>query len=291
MIKDKYSRYARHKLTWSKILLFPIYISLFLWAIISLYPIIFMFITALKTDPEIMGNIWALPSSLHFENFLNAWQGGELEIPISRYFLNSIIITASTLILVAFIGSLAGFSLAKYKFPGNIFTQRFFVWVLAIPIHATLIPIFYFLGSIGMRNTYWGLTGIYTAFWLPFTILIMQAYFKSFPGEVVEAARIDGCGELGIFLRVVLPMSRGNLAGITIINAVGIWSELLFAFVVMTRGEMKTLTSGIMGFAGQYQVSWSLIFAGLSIASLPTIILFLILQKQITKGMAMGTFR
>ena len=162
---------------------------------------------------------------------------------------------------------------------------------LAIPIHATLIPVFHFLGSLGLRNNYFGLICVYTAFWLPFTITIMVAYFESFPRELEEAGRIDGCTDLGAFWHIVLPVSRGALASIAIINVVGIWSELLFAYVLMNKPEVRTLPVGIVSFRGQYEVAWNMIFAGLAIASIPTLIFFLVFQRQITKGMTMGAIK
>jgi ABC-type glycerol-3-phosphate transport system permease component len=106
-----------------------------------------------------------------------------------------------------------------------------------------------------------------------------------------EAARIDGCSDFGAFWRIVLPVSRGALASIAIINIVGIWSELLFAYVLMNKPEFRTLPVGIVSFRGQYEVAWNLVFAGLAIASIPTLVFFLIFQRQITKGMTMGAIK
>jgi len=275
----------------SRILFFPIYLVLLLWAVVELYPIFFMFFTGLKTDAEIMKNIWSLPIPPHFQNFIQAWQGGYLKVPISRYFLNSIVIVSGTLSLLTLTGTLAAYALARYKFPGMGFLQRTLLFALAIPVHATLIPVFHFLGRLGLRNTYQGLIIVYTAFWLPFTILMMYSYFRTFPRELEEAARIEGCSDLGVFLKIVLPISKGAVASISIVNFVGIWSELLFAFVLMNREAMKTITVGVLSFRGQYYVQWGFMFAGLSIASIPTLLFFLIFQRQITKGMTVGAFR
>lgn len=275
----------------AKVLFIPIYLVLLAWAAIELYPILFMFLTALKTDSEIMKNIWSFPTHPYFQNFIQAWRGGSLGVPISRYFLNSVIIVCGTLALLTFTGTLAAYSLARYKFPGMGSLQRFLLFALAVPIHATLIPVFHFMGRLGLRNTYQGLIVVYTAFWLPFTILMMYAYFKSFPRELEEAARIEGCSDFGVFWRIVVPMSRGAMASISIVNFVGIWSELLFAFVLMNKEAMKTITVGVLSFRGQYYVQWGFMFAGLSIASIPTLLFFLIFQRQITKGMTVGAFR
>jgi ABC-type glycerol-3-phosphate transport system permease component len=275
----------------SRVLLVPLFGALIIWALVELYPILFLFLTSLKTDAEIIGDVWALPAQPRFQNFVEAWRGGRLGVPIGRYFLNSIIVTSGTLLLLMFAGSLAAYALARYDFPGKGLAHRSLIWALAIPVHTTLIPVFHFLGDLGLRNNYFGLISVYTAFWLPFTIIVMRAYFESFPRELEEAARMDGCSDLGVFWRIVLPVSRGALASISIVNVVGIWSELLFAFLLMNKQPMRTLTVGILTFRGEYTVEWSLIFAGLSIATIPTLLFFLFFQRQITKGMTLGAFR
>lgn len=276
---------------WMKIGGIAILVVLIGWAIIELFPIVFMFFNSVKTNAEIMRNPFGFPATPRFLNYVEAWQGGKLGVPIARYFLNSLFVTTGTLAMLMFTGSLAGYALARYKFPLAGLATASLVWALAIPIHATLIPVFHFLGSLGLRNNYFGLIGVYTAFWLPFTITIMVAYFESFPRALEEAARIDGCTDFGAFWRIVLPVSRGALASIAIINIVGIWSELLFAYVLMNKPEVRTLPVGIVSFRGQYEVAWNLIFAGLSIASIPTLVFFLVFQRQITKGMTMGAIK
>lgn len=268
-----------------------VYIFLIAWAVVEVFPIIFMFIQSLKTDAEVMGNIWALPTTLHFENFARAWSGGQAQVPIGQYFFNSVVVTGGTLVLLTATGALAGYALARFSFPGEGVLRRSLLWALAIPTHATLIPVFHMMGGFGLRNNNLGLILVYTAFWLPFTITVMRSYFISFPRELEEAALLDGCGELGAFWRVVLPISRGALASLSIVNVVGIWSELLFAFILMNKQDTRTLSAGILAFRGQYSVEWSTTFAAFTIATVPTLLFFLIFQRQITKGMTMGAIR
>jgi raffinose/stachyose/melibiose transport system permease protein len=264
---------------------------LVIWALVELFPIFFLFMNSLKTNAEIIGSPLGWPGVPQFQNYLEAWQGGQAGVPLGRYFLNSVFVTTGTLVLLMSTGSLAGYALACYDFPGGNLAQRTLIWALAVPVHATLIPVFHFLGYLGLRNNYFGLIGVYTAFWLPFTIVIIRAYFESFPTELEDAGRLDGCSDFDVFWRIVLPVSRGALASIAIINVVGIWSELLFAYVLMNQAEVKTLPVGILSFRGQYQVEWRLIFAGLAIATIPTLVFFLFFQRQITKGMTMGAIK
>ncbi len=276
---------------WSTLLQVAIYLLLVIWAVVELFPILFLFMNSVKTNAEIIGNPLGLPGLPQFQNYLEAWQGGQAGVPLGRFFLNSLFVTTGTLALLMFTGSLAGYALARYDFPGAKLAQRSLIWALATPVHATLIPVFHFLGYLGLRNNYFGLMGVYTAFWLPFTILIIRAYFESFPSELEDAARLDGCSDFDVFWRIVLPVSRGALASMAIINVVGIWSELLFAYILMNQPDVKTLPVGILSFRGQYQVEWKLIFAGLAIATIPTLLFFLFFQRQITKGMTMGAIK
>jgi raffinose/stachyose/melibiose transport system permease protein len=268
-----------------------VYVFLIGWAIVQLFPIVFMFVQSIKTDAEIMRDAWALPQSPSFDSFARAWSGGSAEVPLGRYFLNSVIITSGTLALLTVTGALAGYALARFQFPGEGLLRRSLLWALAIPVHATLIPVFHMMGFMGLRNNYIGLILLYTAFWLPFTITVMRSYFISFPRELEEAALLDGCSKLGAFFRVVIPISRGALAGLSIVNIVGIWSELLFAFILMNRQDMRTLSAGILAFRGQYSVEWSTTFAAFTIATLPTLLFFFVFQRQITKGMTTGAVR
>ncbi|MBI1877704.1 MAG: carbohydrate ABC transporter permease [Chloroflexi bacterium] len=276
---------------WSTLLQVAIYLLLVIWALVELFPILFLFMNSLKTNAEIIGSPLGWPSLPQFQNYLEAWQGGQAGVPLGRYFLNSLFVTTGTLVLLMSTGSLAGYALARYDFPGAKVAQRSLIWALAVPVHATLIPVFHFLGYLGLRNNLFGLIGVYTAFWLPFTILIVRAYFESFPTELEDAARLDGCSDFDVFWRIVLPVSRGALASMAIINVVGIWSELLFAYILMNQPEVKTLPVGILSFRGQYQVEWRLIFAGLAIATIPTLLFFLFFQRQITKGMTVGAIK
>lgn len=271
--------------------LWLLYAFLIFWAVVEIFPLLFMFMQSIKTNAEIMGHIWDLPTALRVENFATAWAGGQAGVPIGRYFLNSIIVTSGTLALLTLTGSLAGYALARFDFPGEALMRRSLLWALALPTHATLIPVFHMMSSLGLRNNNLGLILLYTAFWLPFMITVIRSYFISFPRELEEAALLDGCSELGAFFRIVLPISRGALASLSIVNVVGIWSELLFAFILMNKQDTRTLAAGLLAFRGQYSVEWSTTFAAFTIATLPTLLFFLVFQRQITKGMTMGAIR
>ncbi len=274
-----------------KVTVLIMYGFLLFWAFAQLYPFFFLISNSLKQSSEILASPWTLPAVPQFGNYWTAWQGGNVGVPLGRYFLNSLIITTGSAGLVALIGALAAYALARFRFPGLTIANGGLFFILAVPVHAVLIPVFHLMGDLNLRNSYIGIIGLYGAFWLPFTILLLRAHFESFPGELIDAGRIDGCSELGAFFRIAVPVSKGAIFSVSIVNMITLWSELLFAFIILNNANMKTITVGVLAFQGQYATEWSSIFAAMSIATMPMVILFIIFQGQITKGFSMGAFR
>ncbi|MDB5542003.1 MAG: transporter transrane protein, partial [Devosia sp.] len=201
---------------------------LLLWLVVQVYPIVFLFFTSVKTDPQILSTPFALPFPPQLSNYVAVIEGGRTNQSILVYFFNSVVVTGGTLVLLLAVSSLAGYALARGRFPGSAATQQLFLLALAVPVHVLLIPIYFFFGELGLRNNLLGLILLYTTLGLPFTTILMRSYFVSFPRELEEAARIDGCSRFGTFWRVVLPVSRGALASMAIINVGWVWSELFF---------------------------------------------------------------
>jgi len=260
-------------------------------AVIQLYPLFWMLTSALKPEGEITLAPLALPSSLHLENFLDAWLGGASKAPIGRYFLNSLIVTAAAVPILLFLAAMAGYGLARFRSVGSTLYLGVLLVLIAIPAHAFLLPLYFLVADLGLTNNYAGLVLVYVALGLPFSALLLRSFFRSFPNEVLEAALVDGCTQFGAFWRVVLPVARGALVAVAINNILWIWNELLFALVLMSRSEMKTLPLGIATFRAEYTVDWRLTYAALVIASVPPLVMFLLLQRHITKGMTLGAVK
>lgn len=261
------------------------------WTVVQVFPLFFMLFAGLKNEVQFNQNPFLPSWPFHFENYATVWSGGELGVPIGRYFLNSVIITAGSLVVLLLAASLCGYALARFPFPGRAFLHKALIGFLAVPIQATVIAVFVLMGTLNLRNTYHGMMLLYAAHGIPFATLLLRAYFLSFPREVEEAARLDGCTDLGTFWRVVLPISRGAIASVAIISVVGIWSEFLFAFVLLNKAAMKTLPAGIYAFRDEFTAVYSLIFAGLTIAAFPTVLFFFLFQRQITKGLTFGAVK
>jgi ABC-type glycerol-3-phosphate transport system permease component len=260
-------------------------------ALLQLYPIFWMVMSALKPEGEITLYPLSLPSSLHPENFLDAWAGGISKAPIGRYFINSVIVTSLTVPILLFVSALAGYGLARFRPVGSRLYFGALLVLVAVPAQAFLLPLWFLMGDLGLRNNYLGLVLVYVALGFPFSVVLLRSFFRSFPHEIVEAALVDGCSQLGAFVRVVLPISRGALTSVAINNMVWIWNELLFALILMNKVDMKTLPLGVSTFTSEYTVDWRLTYAALVIASLPPVILFLLLQRHVTKGMTLGSIK
>ena len=269
--------------------------ALVVWFIVELYPVLFLLNTSLKTDSEILNAPFALPTGLNFGNYVSVWMGeGVNNRPLALYMRNSIVVTVGTLALLLAVSSLAGYALARGRFPGSAATQQTFLLCLAVPVHVLIIPVFFMMNRFGLRNDLLGLTLMYTTMGVPFTVLLMRAYFLSFPVEMEEAAQIDGCSRFGVFWRVVIPVSRNAIASMAIINVSWVWSELFFALVLMDRSEAQTMPLAIIAYAPKAMMGESTIgpqFAAMVSAAMPLIIVYFLFQQQITKGMTMGAIR
>ena len=267
---------------------------LLLWAVAQVYPIAFMFITSVKTDKQILNAPFAFPDPLALENYAIVWQGDRVSQPFSVFFGNSLVITAGSLAILLFVAGLAGYALARGDFPGNAATQQIFLLSLAVPVHVLIIPMYFFMGDLGLRNDLFGMMLVYATLGLPFTIILMRAYFLSFPRELEESAMLDGCSRLGAFLRVVVPVSRGAIASMAIINISWIWSELFFALVLLDQPQMRTLPLAVAGYRPVSMASEAVVgqqFAIMTLTSLPLFIFYFLFQRQIRKGMTAGALR
>jgi len=264
------------------------------WALIELYPIIFMFNSSLKSDPEILKDQFSLAIPPSFDSYQAVWQGNQSSQPFLQYFKNSATILIATLLILLTTSSLAGYALARGKFPGSPLVQQSILLSLAVPAHTLLIPLFFFLGDLGLRNNLIGISFVYATLGLPLSVVLARAYFLSFPVELEEQSLIDGCTRFGAFWRVVIPMSKSVLATIAIVNVAWVWSELFFAQAILSDTDMQTLPIAVASFqpAGmQASASVSQHFAIMSLTSLPLIIFYFVFQKNIRKGMTAGALK
>jgi len=269
-------------------------VVLVLWAIIELYPILFMFNTSFKLDPQILNEPFSIGYPPSFESYARVWEGDQTGQPFLSYFMNSAIILVGTIILLLVTSTLAGYALARGRFPGSPWVQQGFLLSLAVPAHALLIPLYFFLGNLGLRNNLLGMVMVYTTLGLPLSIVLARAYFLSFPVEIEEQALIDGCSQFGAFWRIVVPMSRSILATIAIVNITWVWSELFFAQAFLSDTDMQTLPIAVASYRpAQMQASAAISqhFAIMALTTLPLLIFYFVFQSHIRKGMTAGALR
>lgn len=264
-----------------------IYLFLSLFAIPTLFPLVWMFYTSLKTNQEITMDLFALPQALHWENYLYAWQTAKIGV----YFGNSMVVTFGAIVFTVFISASAAFILAKFDFRLRRAIYSFFIIGMLIPLQTVLVPLFIQMRSFNLLNSLWSLILSYTAFSLPISIYILESFIKMFPDSILEVAAIDGASIPRIFFTIILPMSRPALATVVILNFLNNWKEFSFALIFISRDLKKTLPLGLYNFLGAYTTNYAGLMAALTIASLPVLGLYLILQEQVIKGMTAGAVK
>ncbi|MCU7731187.1 carbohydrate ABC transporter permease, partial [Actinoplanes sp. KI2] len=241
------------------------HIGLFLWALATAAPLIWVVLASFKTNTEIfLGKPFALPAHWSLQTYADAWT----EAHVGRYFLNSVIVVLFSTTGTMVLGSMAAYVLARYRFFGNRFIYYLFVSGLAFPTFMALGPLFYILKSMGLLGTYTGLVLVYIAYSLPFTVFFLAAFFKTLPYEIDEAATVDGASHTRKFFQIMMPMARSGLVSITIFNIVGQWNQYLLPVAIMTgpgTEQKMLLTQGIaqISVSAGYHAQWSTLFAAL----------------------------
>ncbi len=261
---------------------------LILWAFISLFPLYWLFTFSLKENSEIFGgNIFGLPGKWLFSNYANAFLGGKVGV----YLFNSVIVTAVTILLTCLLSLMASYALTRMKWRGQKAMMAFFMLGLMIPIHAALLPIFILLSRARLGSTHLALILPYTGFAIPLGILIISGFIDGIPRELEEAACIDGADIYRIFVRIIAPMLLPAVSTVMIFTFLQAWNELLFAQVFISKDAFKTLTAGIQTMYGQYQTDWGPIGAALVVATLPTLVIYLLMSGQVQKSLAAGAVK
>jgi N-acetylglucosamine transport system permease protein len=252
-------------------------------------PLVWVFVSSFKAGYEIFDEPWGLPAAFRFENYVSAWT----KEGIGGYFLNSVIITLATLALLLPAGAMAAYVLARYPFRGSKLIFGTFLGGMMFPHFLVIVPLFFLLKQIGMMDTKEGLILVYVAYSLSFTVFVLFGFFQALPGELAEAAMIDGCGHAGTFWKVMLPLAKPGVLVVAIFNAIGLWNEYGLALVLLPSKEHRTLPLGIadMAMARQYQSDWGALFAGLVIVMLPVMIVYWIFRDRIHETMLAGAVK
>lgn len=245
------------------------------------YPTVWMVLSALKNDREIFRQPFSLPSVWRWENFATAWELGGM----GNLYINSLIVTSSAVALCVCCATAAAFAFTRLEFPGRRIIYRVMLIGLLLPPPTVAIPLFVQLRDMGLLNTLWALILPGAAWSLSLTVFLMRAYFNSVRPDMEEAARIDGAGTWQIFFLISVPMVWPAMLTMIVINTINIWNELLFALLFVVDEDKRTLPVGLVRFYGYHSTDYSLVFAALTITTVPVLVLYFFLQKQVIAGL------
>lgn len=264
-----------------------IYAALVIVLFQTLYPLIWVLFGSLKTKPELINNVWGPPSSLVFENYVQAWQMADMG---NRIF-NSITVTVLSLAILVAVVTPCAYALARLRFPGRAVITGLVVGSMLVPPQVLAIPLFMVARDLGIIDSTVGISFIYAASIMPLSIFIMRSFFMSLPFDLEDAARVDGAGRVTILVRIMLPLARPGMALIIIFGFIEVWNDFFLAFLLLRQPEVQTIPLGLVNFFQQYDSLWNLYFAALMITTLPVIALFVLMQRQFIAGLTAGAVK
>lgn len=264
----------------------PTYLFLTVMLLVTGFPFLWMFISSFKTNIEFFDNPWGFPKNWVFENYANAWSNG-----IQNYLLNSVLVTFVTVVGTLLTAAMIAFILARRPFKSSGLILSLFVAGIIIPFHSTLIPLFLIMQKLKLLNTHVSLYLPYIAFSLPVAVFLLYGFFKQLPKELEEAALIDGAGIYRIFFTIFLPLSRAILATVAILAAINAWNEFMLALVFLSDSAIQTLPIGLMSFQGAFTTDYAGLSAALVISALPVLLLYVLFQENVTKGLTAGAVK
>lgn len=258
------------------------------WLLIALIPFAFMVLTGFKQKLEtIMYGAFHMPEEFYPDNYISILTSASFW----TYFKNSVIVLVISLVILLFISACAAYPLSRFVFPGRDLLYLLIVASMSVPMHVTLIPVFKMTISAGLYDSIWALIPPAIAFATPISVFILTGFMKGIPRDLEEAAEIDGCGKVRAFFEIILPISTPGLSTLAIYNGINIWNEFSFAFTLTQSEAHRTLPLALWNYQGQYSTNIPMIMACLALSVLPMIILFIIMQDKLVKGMMAGAVK
>ncbi|WP_308797979.1 carbohydrate ABC transporter permease [Agromyces silvae] len=260
--------------------------STFLWlyAAISIAPLLLMVSNSLRTTQDMAQHPLGLPAPPNFTSYQKAW----ITASFDTYFFNSIFVTFASVVLSTAVSLLAAYAFARTR--SKLFTtlEGMFLSGLMLPVYLAILPLFFMLDAAGLVSNLWSLILVYAALGIPFSTFVLASFFRQLPIELDEAARLDGAGPFATFWRVHLPLVRPAIATVIVFRFVPVWNDFFYPLILIRDQSSYTLPVGITRFFGEYQTDWATLFAGLTLATIPLVVLFLLATKQIVSGLTAG---
>lgn len=253
-----------------------------LWVV----PILASLVTSVRSyDDIMMRGFFAVPKKITMSNFRDAWIQGK----VGRYLVNSFRITLPTLFLMLFFSSLTAFALVRFRFPGNRLIYLMYVGGMLLPFQVLLLPVFKLNNALGIYDTHIGLIAFHTAFQLGFCTFVLRNYMLTVPSDILEAARIDGCREFRIYWRIMLPLTLPAMAALATLEFTWIFNDYLWAIVLLKTSELYPVNAGLSVLQGQWRMDWAVMVSGALLAAVPTIAVFVFLQRYFIQGLTLGS--
>jgi len=271
-----------------------IYATLFVFALFYLMPVYVLFVTGLKSFTEVtLDKMWSLPASFSLDSFRDAWFGNtQSAIPgLAANFYNTILLTVPATLISSALGSLNGYVLSKWRFKGADVLFPVILFGMFIPYQAVLIPLVQTMQAIGLYGSIPGLVFVHVVYGIPITTLIFRNYYAGVPTELVEAARIDGAGILGVYRFVLFPLSIPGFVVVIIWQFTSIWNEFLFAIVLTSNPKVQPIMVALNNLAGSYSVQWNIQMAGALMAAIPTLLVYVLLGRYFLRGLLAGSLK
>ncbi|MFP3154814.1 carbohydrate ABC transporter permease [Lachnospiraceae bacterium ZAX-1] len=262
-------------------------VVILLLSFFCLFPVAWMLYSSLKDEPAFLRNIVGLPTEFHFENYLTALHTGKMDIA----FVNSLMVSVVAVLVLVMIAFFAGVIFGRYTFRGKTILYTMFLAGMLIPVHSLLIPIFIELKMFSLINNRLALALLYAAFGLPKAIFLVTSFASTIPREIEEAVIIDGGSTNDIFLKVFMPISKPIISTVVILSFLDAWNEFPFALILMGKTQLKTLPIALTYFTGQHSVQYTPMMAGLTIATLPVVLVYFAFHKKIMEGMVAGSVK
>ena len=260
-----------------------------IWSVVVITPLAWTLLSSFKTTREIFASPFSLPSNWSFENYRSAWS----REGFGNYFLNTVVIVGSALIIVMTLGSMCAYVLARFRFPGSRAIYYLMLAGLTFPVFLAIVPLFLLMRDFHLLNKQPGLVIVYVAFALPFTVFFLYPFFKRLPDEIAEAAAVDGASEWRTFFQVMLPMARPGMVSVAIFNFLGLWNQFLLPIALNTDQDNYVLSQGMSRFASQagYAVDFGSLFAAVMITVVPVLVMYIVFQRQLRGSVAQGTLK
>ena len=255
-------------------------------ALFWIVPVLAALLTSVRSyDDLLLHGFFALPRKIILENFRDAWVQGK----VGKYLLNSFRITLPALGLMLFFSSLTAFALARFRFAGQKAIYLLYVGGMLLPFQVLLLPVFRLNSFLGIYDTHLGLIAFHTAFQLGFCTFVLRNYMLTVPAEILEAARIDGCSEFRIYWRIMMPLTIPALAALATLEFTWIFNDYLWAIVLLRTSELFPVNAGLSVLQGQWRMDWAVMVSGALLAAVPTIAVFVFLQRYFIEGLTLGS--